>query len=154
MTDFQLTENPNGTMTLSRPGHSDVVDVRLRRSFPWSKPQQLISVRDDKGKEIFLIENLTDLSPAQRGPVDRWMAANAFIPTISRVRRLNVDFGHQEWEVETDRGNATFRVQEREDIRFLPDGRFSIKDVDGNIYALPRLDTLDRESLRAVEPIL
>ena len=154
MTDFELIENRNGTITLSRPGHADVPDVRLRRAYPWSKPQEYISVRDDKGKEIFLIESLATLTPSQRAAVERSLAANAFIPTIRRINHVNVDFGHQEWDVETDRGDAKFRVQEREDIRFLSDGRFSIKDVDGNIYAMPRLDQLDRNSVRAVEALL
>ena len=52
------------------------------------------------------------------------------------------------------RGPAEFRVQEREDLRFLPDGRFSIKDADGNVYELASLDKLDDHSRRAVEPLL
>jgi hypothetical protein len=45
-------------------------------------------------------------------------------------------------------------VQEREDIRFLPDGRFSIKDADGNIYELRPLSDLDEHSRRALEPLI
>jgi hypothetical protein len=45
-------------------------------------------------------------------------------------------------------------VQEREDIRFLPDGRFRIKDADGTVYEMVRLEDLDEASRRAVEPLL
>ena len=58
------------------------------------------------------------------------------------------------WKVQTDRGPAEFRVQEREDIRFLPDGRFRIKDADGNVYEMPSLTGLDDRSRRAVEPLM
>jgi len=144
----------DGTLTLKREGQDDLKDVRLRRSFPWSKEAEYISVRDEKGKEQTLIERLSDLPADQRKVVDDWLAANSFIPVIQRVDRVNMDFGYQRWFVDSDRGPLSFRVQEREDIRFLPDGRFSIKDVEGNIYALPRLEQLDAKSLKAVETLL
>ena len=67
---------------------------------------------------------------------------------------MDVRFGYQQWRVETDRGPAEFRVQEREDIRFLHDGRFSVKDADGNVYELRSLHELDDLSRRAVESLL
>jgi hypothetical protein len=154
MNVFELIESDTGLLTLRRPDQEDVVDVRLRRAFPWTHADELISVRSDKGKELVLIQRLADLPPAQRQVVERWFTANAFIPLIRRVESVNTDYGHQLWDVETDRGPTTFRVQEREDIRFLPDGRFSIKDVDGNVYSLPRLDQLDPASVKAVEALL
>lgn len=151
---MELLLEDDGTLTLKREGADDVKDVRLRRAFPWSRADEFVSIRDEKGKEQALIDRLADLSAAQRAIVDKWLAANSFIPVIQRVMRVNTDFGYQEWHVDTDRGPLSFRVQEREDIRFLPDGRFSIKDVDGNIYAMPRIDKLDPASIKAVEAII
>jgi hypothetical protein len=56
--------------------------------------------------------------------------------------------------VQTDRGPIEFRVQEREDIRFLPDGRFNVRDADGNVYELPPLATLDESSRKALAPLV
>jgi hypothetical protein len=56
--------------------------------------------------------------------------------------------------VQTDRGAVEFRVQEREDIRFLPDGRFRLKDADGNVYELPSAVELDEHSRRAIGVIV
>ena len=145
---------PDGTVTLHREGMDDVKDVRFRRAFPWSKARQYISVRDEKGKEQLMIDSLDALPADQRTVVETWLDRNSFIPVVKRVDKVDTDFGYQEWHVETDRGRLTFRVQEREDVRFLPDGRFSIKDVDGNIYAMPKLSQLDQKSVRALEPVL
>ncbi|GIW75445.1 MAG: hypothetical protein KatS3mg104_0508 [Phycisphaerae bacterium] len=145
---------PDGTITLLGTDGQTTRDVRFRRAFPWSKPRQYISVRDEKGKEQTMIRSLDELEESERTIVETWLDQNSFIPLIRRVEKVNTDFGYQEWQVETDRGKVTFRVQEREDIRFLPDGRFSIKDADGNIYAMPRLSDLDPMSLKAVEPVL
>ncbi|HEX4124278.1 MAG TPA: DUF1854 domain-containing protein, partial [Tepidisphaeraceae bacterium] len=101
-----------------------------------------------------LIEDLAAIDPGQRKVIESALAATSFIPRILSVRKVDVRFGHQQWSVVTDRGPIDFRVQEREDIRFLADGRFRIKDADGNVYELPALHELDAESRRAIEPLL
>lgn len=151
---MQLIQQIDGTLTLQREGVDDVPDVHIRRAFPWSKSTEYLSIRDSKGKEQVLIDRLEDLPDDQKKLIENWLAANSFIPIITRVYGVNTDFGYQEWHVQSDRGELRFRVQEREDVRFLPDGRFSIKDVDGNIYAMPRLEALDAKSIKAVESLL
>jgi hypothetical protein len=131
-----------------------VSDVRVRRAFPWSMPDQWISIRSSDGKEILLIETLAGLAPPQRQLIEANLNGNVFIPRITRVESVDVRFGYQQWKVQTDRGPVEFRVQEREDLRFLNDGRFSIKDADGNVYEMSHLDKLDEHSRRAVEPLL
>jgi hypothetical protein len=85
--------------------------------------------------------------------IEKSLTATSFIPKITAVTEVDNSFGFQEWSVQTDRGPAKFRVQEREDIRFLGGGRFRIKDADGNIYELPSLDSLDKESQKELESI-
>lgn len=154
MTDFELIEDAQGRLTLRRAGEEDVAKVTLRRAFPWSNPTKHVSVRSAEGRELLLIDEVAALPTALRQTVEGWLARNSFIPRITRVRAINLDFGYQQWSVETDRGPIEFRVQEREDIRFLHDGRFAVKDANGNIYELPNPSQLDRESRRAVESLL
>jgi len=151
---FTLTLNDRRQLILQRPDHPDEMDVRIRRAFPWSMPREFISIRSPENKEILLIETLDGLPAAQRELIERQLEANSFIPQIQKVENVDVRYGRQAWSVLTDRGPTRFTVQEREDIRFLNDGRFSIKDADGNIYELPPLDRLDPASRKAVEPLL
>jgi hypothetical protein len=151
---FELIKDEQQKLTLRRPGQEDVKDVRIRRSFPWSKPGQFISVRSNEGKELLLIDDVSLLAEDTRNIVEDWLTSHSFIPKITRIIALDVRFGYQQWNVLTDRGPAQFRVQEREDIRFLGDGRFSLKDADGNVYEMPRLDQLDAHSRSALEPLL
>ena len=115
--DFQLIEGPTGKLTLRRPGEQDVDDVRIRRAFPWTHPAKFISIRGSDGKELVLIESLDALDALRRDQVVRWLDQHSFIPKITRVHEVDVRFGYQKWRVETDRGPAEFRVQEREDVR-------------------------------------
>jgi Domain of unknown function (DUF1854) len=151
---FELIEDDMGLLTLRRPGADDVKDVRLRRAFPWSSPQRFASIRSADGKELLLVDDLAQLDAGQRALIERWLASTTFIPRIMRIEQVDMRFGYQQWRVETDRGPAEFRVQEREDIRFMHDGRFSVKDADGNVYEMAALETLDEASRKAVEGLL
>jgi hypothetical protein len=151
---FALIEDGQHQLTLQRPDQNDIVDVRIRRSFPWSKPAEFVSIRSSEGKELLLIESLNLLDATQRAVIERWLEQHSFIPRITRIDQVDVRFGYQQWKVQTDRGPVEFRVQEREDIRFLHDGRFSVKDADGNVYEMTRLDQLDPNSRRALEALL
>ena len=150
MEQFELIKDAQNRLVLRRPGQEDVTDVLVRRSFPWSSPQQHVSIRNSEGKEVLLIENVDALPAEQRAAVNAALGASIFVPRIQRVESIDVSFGYQKWQVQTDRGPTEFRVQEREDIRFLPDGRFSIKDADGNVYEMPPLEQMDEASQRAV----
>ena len=154
MERFELIENEKSQLVLRRTGEEDAVDVRVRRAFPWSMPGRFISIRSSEGKELVLVEDLSSLEAAQREMILRSLDQQSFIPKITRIRDVDVRFGYQEWRVETDRGPAEFRVLEREDIRFLHDGRFSIRDASGNVYELKSLIELDPNSRRAVESLL
>jgi hypothetical protein len=151
---FDLVENELGQLALKRPGEEDVADVRVRRAFPWSGRDEHISIRNSEGKELLLIERLDALESNLRNRVTNWLDRHSFIPKITRINQVDVRFGFQQWDVETDRGRAQFRVQEREDIRFLTDGRFAVKDADGNVYELKSLDQFDAASRRAIEGLL
>ena len=151
---FILKVDEQDRLTLQRPGEEDKADVRLRRAFPWSDSARFVSVRDAEGKELLLIEELNTVSQEQRSLIERWLADHTLIPRITSIQDLDVRFGYQQWTVTTDRGPIEFRVQEREDIRFLPDGRFQLKDADGNVYELPAVHTLDDASRKAIESLI
>ena len=151
---FELIADDRNKLTLRRAGHDDVEDVRIRRSFPWSNANEFVSIRSSEGKELVLVEDVAALPLELRRTIETYLAQTVRIPLIERIDAIDVRFGFQEWSVQTDRGPVSFRVQEREDIRFLPDGRFSIKDADGNIYALHPLKDLDEHSRRALEPLV
>ena len=153
-TEFDIIDNDLGQLVLRRPGEEDVIDVRPRQAFPWTAEGTMISIRNASGKEVLLIDRLTDVPGEARERIERWMTANSFQPRIMHVERVNTDFGVQRWTVTTDRGPVEFRVQEKEDIRFLHDGRFNIKDTDGNVYVMPALDDLDAKSRVAVRIVL
>ena len=105
-------------------------------------------------EEILLIEDLAALDAERRAFIERELSRASFVPHITKIDTIDTRFGLQKWSAQTDRGPIEFRVQEREDIRFLQDGRFRIKDADGNVYEMVRFDALDATSQRHLEPLI
>ncbi len=151
---FEIQTDAEGRLVLKRPGEADVVDVRVRRAFPWSEPDSFISIRGKEGKELLLVEALNQLEGHVAQQVRSALGKSCFIPLISRVVSIDMRFGYQQWSVETAAGPAEFRVQEREDVRFLSEGRFAVKDADGNLYEIPPTTSAEAGSRKALSVFL
>ena len=124
------------------------VDARVARCFPWSLPATYISVRSKDGKELVLLKTLDELDPASRSLVEAELGDMIFNPRIVRVLECKTEFGVTSIRCETDRGEVTFQIRSREDIRVLTPTRALLRDVDGNTYELADLSALDATSRR------
>lgn len=134
----------------------DIADrqVIARRAFPWSRPDQFISLRSKDGNELALIESLSQVPDAARDQIVRFLSSGTFIPKVLRVQQINMEHGYQLWDVETEAGAVQLRVQEREDIRFLSETRFCVKDANGNVYEIPNVNELDEQSQRELSRVV
>lgn len=120
-----------------------VVDVRVARCFPWSVPDQYVSLRDADGREVALLKNLEELDSASRDVVERELADKIFNPKIKKIISFNDEFGVVSITAETDRGTVTFQVRGRDDVRVLSSTRALLRDADGNCYELEDIRKLD-----------
>jgi hypothetical protein len=150
---LRLRTDERGRMFILREGHADQ-QVVARRAFPWSRPDQFISLRGKEGGELAMIESLTLLPDAAQAQILAFLAAGTFIPRIRRITRIDMQHGYQLWDVETEAGSLQLRVQEREDIRFLSETRFSVKDANGNVYEIPDVSELDEGSQRELSRVV
>lgn len=123
-----------------------IVDARVARCFPWSLPEQFISIRTKEGKEVALLKTLEDLGGAGRHVVEEELADKTFNPKIVRVLGYRNEFGVVSVEAQTDRGKVSFQIRSRDDIRHLSPTRALFRDADGNTYELADLAALDPAS--------
>ena len=152
---MSLRVDDRGRLMLRRAPGADEVPAVARRAFPWSRPDEFVSLRSKDGAEIVLLETLgPPLSAAAREVVLAALEAATFIPRITRVDRVDLQHGYQLWDVQTEAGPAHLRVQEREDVRFLSDTRFSVKDANGNVYEIADIERLDDHSRRELSRVI
>lgn len=125
--------------------------VTLARAFPLSTPDQFISFADSDGKEIGLVEDLSALDRASRAAVEEELALLYFSPVVTRILKVDQNYGATTWHLETDRGPRLVRVKDRGDIRALPPRKVVMNDVHGLRYQIPDTDALDETSRLLLE---
>ena len=144
-----IAVNEFGQIVLRLAGREEpFVDVRVARCFPWSLPETYISICDKEGKELVLLRDLLGLGPECRELIRRELRNKVFSPRIQRVLACKTEFGVTSITALTDRGEVTFQVRSRDDIRILSPTRAIFRDADGISYELPDLKTLDPVSQR------
>jgi len=148
----KLARNPKGQLVVHLEGHDKpIVDVRLRRYFPWSLPEEYLSLRDADGKELAMLHTLHELDPDSRHVAEEELAKKVFNPKITRVISHKREFGLTTMTAETDRGQVTFQFNSREDVRILSPTRGLFRDINGNTLEVADLHALDAASQRYLD---
>ena len=116
------------------------------RAYPFTAPDEWISIRDSQGRELFCVERLADLSPATRQALETDLAQREFVPVIQRIVAVSSDTEPSQWDVETDRGATHFILNSEDDIRRFGPHRAIIIDAQGIRYLIPDTRRLDHRS--------
>lgn len=142
----RVERNPAGQLVVHIEGRGEpVVDATVARCFPWSVPEQFICLRE-KGKEVAMLKSLDELDEPSRKIVQEELWDKVFNPRIHRVLDFKSEFDVTYITAQTDRGEVTFQIRSRDDIRLLSAKRALFRDVDGNCYELADFDQLDSAS--------
>lgn len=143
---IRITRDPRGIPVLQEDDGEKII-YRVVRAFPLSSPHAYISLLDDDGKEIGMIQNLSELDPSSMEVIGEELEKAYFIPRIKKILMLKELYGGvTEFSVETDRGFRDFEIRGRDAIRLMGLSRVIITDVDGNKYEIPDNEVLDPRS--------
>jgi len=144
---ISVSRDKSGKLLVRTAGKDEPVeDVRVARCFPWTDADGYVSIYRHDGGEIALLETLAELDAESRRVVEEELAGMVFTPRIERVLNHRREFGVTSITAETDRGEVTFQIRSRDDVRRLSPTRALFRDADGNTYDLPDFDALDLKS--------
>ena len=118
--------------------------VQPYRAFPFTQPEQYISIRTGSGnesREIGLIENLLEMPEHYKKIIEEQLELRYFMPEIIRIHSIREEYGYSYWDVSTDRGTAVS----------LSDVRMIIKDVDDNRFEIRDLGKLTASELKMLD---
>ncbi|HEY0865834.1 MAG TPA: DUF1854 domain-containing protein, partial [Fimbriimonas sp.] len=65
-----------------------ILNAQVRRVFPLSYPDELISIRDGAGKEVAVLKSVEGLEPGTRRLFDRELDRRYFTPAIEQIETL------------------------------------------------------------------
>lgn len=120
--------------------------VEVKLAFPMTGGSKMVSFREPGGKEIGLLKDADALDHESSQALQQALGLAYFVPVITKIHSIIEEFGVTRWKVETDRGPRTFDVATRQDVRPLGQGRYLIRDVDGNRYEIRDTEALDPAS--------
>jgi len=125
-------------------------NLEPRRLFPISNHTMYISLLDSREKEIAFVRDIEAIDEDSRGAIEGCLKEYYMIPKIKKVIKCVDRFGVLKWTVETDRGEITFDIRNRNsDIKHLyGTNRVIIRDSNDNRYEIPDVENMDAHSSR------
>lgn len=148
---FEL--NDNGDLVF-KSSTSETIIVTPSLCFPWMKNNEFISIRDEQGKEVFLIKSLSELDSDSFQAVSESLLAATFMMKIISINEIHAEFEIRSWTVVTEQGPYKFQTQIDYWPQVLNKNFILIRDVTGNIFYIDDPYGLDDKSLHLLWPYL
>ncbi|MGF7046306.1 hypothetical protein J2T13_000782 [Paenibacillus sp. DS2015] len=132
----QLVRNSEGILEAELEGKK-YSHVKLIRKFPFTMPDQYISVRTQEDEEVTLITNISVLEEASRREAEQELQAYDMITQILNVISIKRSEDLWLWTVDTDYGRMVVRMNERfENLHPLSPSRWILTDIEGRRFTL------------------
>jgi hypothetical protein len=122
------------------------VAVRPVRCFPWSAPGELVSLRDSEDREQYLVEALEGLDSVSAAALQLATESAGFVLEIEAILGIEEDYEVRVWRARTRHGTRTFQTKLDEWPWCAPDGGYLIRDLCGDLFRVPPLETMDHAS--------
>ncbi len=150
---WSLRRNAAGSLELVE-ADGTATAVRPRSLFPVTDPEHWIVLCAENGSEVARIRDPDSLAPQDRAVLQESLAISGFLPVIERIRRISERTAPCVWQVETDRGPATFALISEDNVQLLGNRRVMVRDANGIRYFIRDLAQLDGGSQRLIHRFL
>jgi hypothetical protein len=105
-----------------------------------------VSLRDPKGQEVALINDLDQLDDQSRQAVEEALHEVSFVFDIVGIDAIETEFEIRNWKVKTLQGDFTFQTKHDDWPRPMREGGFIIRDIDSNLFRIADPKTMDEKS--------
>lgn len=146
MASARLSLDAAYRLWLTRAGKP--VQVKPVRCFPWSSPLELVSLRDEEDEEQLLVGDLSELDAPSGEALKAALLGVAFVLDVRSIDSIEEDYEVRVWHTQTRQGKRTFQTKLDEWPWASPDGGHLVRDLSGDLFRLPPLETLDDKTRR------
>jgi hypothetical protein len=153
-TNFQLSRNSFGKLTLTTEEGEVHEGVSPVRAFPIQAPNQGISMVLGDGKEVGWIDDMAALAPQVRELVADELEGREFMPEILQVTDVSSYATPCTWFVKTDRGDTEFTLKGEEDIRRIGAASLLVSDNHGINFLIRDMYTIDKHTRKILDRFL
>ncbi|WP_370262518.1 DUF1854 domain-containing protein [Limnobacter sp.] len=146
MTEWQLKETETGQLALYKSGELVAQPVSAVLAFPFTAPQEGISIVDEYSKELLWLDSLEPLCAESQAVLKAYLRRREYRPTIERITSVSTYNTPSMWTVETDQGPCRFELPSDESIRRLEGTRLVLTHANGMQFLIPDFMAMDRRS--------
>ena len=140
----------DGRLWLEAPGRDEPVAVTVRYLRPLTARRE-IAFLDSENKDVLTAVGVEAVEGEGRALVEEALRERYYLIRITRVNRIDVQFGTRYWEVETERGPRWFALREPgKNVLWLGSDHLIVRDTAGNRFEITDLSSLDGRSRRWV----
>ena len=131
-------------------------ELEPRRLFPYTAPDQYVSLLNAEGHEVAVVRDVAQLDRDSAKALSAVLSEYYMIPKIEKLLETEDINGAIKWRVLTDRGETEFRIRNRNsDIkRRRGTKQILVRDANDNRYLIPDYTTLDHRSRRLLYSFL
>lgn len=148
---FNLHRDELGRLILTMADGTQHIGVEPVRAFPISDPNHGIAICAADGAELVWIDQITTLPTPLRHPLEEALAHREFVPVIHRILSVSTPVCPSQWRVATNRGETTFTLRDKSDIRPLGTSGLLLSDANGIRYFIVDYNALDKFSRRTLD---
>ncbi|MFC5652852.1 DUF1854 domain-containing protein [Paenibacillus solisilvae] len=146
LTAPRLIRSADGTLQARMDGYL-YEQVKLVRAFPFSIPDNFISLRTADNQEILLLRDLIGLDDNSRQLANEELQRRHIIPQIMRIISIFNQSSQWFWNVDTDCGPVVIIMDNlHENIHPIADGRWILTDAEGFRFELSNVAAMDDTS--------
>ncbi len=148
-----FSRTSGGFVSLS---HADKLykQVNVIRTFPFTSPNEFLSVREIDGKqdEIGMIENLLAFDKETVNLINEQLELRYFMPKITKILSIKEEYGHTYWSVMTDKGKCRFTSASGSSGAVVQKGnRVIIKDANENRFEIEDISFLSKKEMKKLD---
>jgi hypothetical protein len=115
-------------------------------AFPFSAPDESISIVDEYSKELAWLDRLDQLDADSQAVVKNYLAVREFRPTVLQITSVSTYSTPSIWTLETDKGPCKFELPTDESIRRLGGSRLVLTHANGMQFIIEDMFALDARS--------
>lgn len=146
MNNWRLLESTHGKLALYQGDELVADQVMPVLAFPFSAPDESISIVDEYSKELAWLDRLDQLDADSQAVVKDYLAVREFRPTVFRITSVSTYSTPSIWTLETDKGPCKFELPSDESIRRLGGSRLVLTHANGMQFIIEDLFVLDSRS--------
>ncbi|GAK39852.1 DUF1854 domain-containing protein [Paenibacillus urinalis] len=130
-------------------------EILVYRTFPFKYTSQYISIRNAKGDELGIIEDISQLDDESAEELGRELQFRYFLPRVTRVDSVKEKSELWVWELQTTLGPTRMAMRNlHEHVQYPGEGRLILTDINGKRCEILDWRALDQHSRKQLTDVI